>query len=339
MGASEFLNRRVNEEFQRAFEAGIPSSKVCSSAEICHIGTPSERPTSEGFRSAVSHGTSSVPSHPTSSPVSFGPSTPVQSASAAPARLLSSPGGMSDVAGTLTPPGLPLRDPPRVAASYGIPLNDPVFGISSGSLPCEHPGQRPIPPPAPPQPAGSAGSAGLPDPHAQIMQSQSAMSMLMMQMAGEMNQRSLQHPLPQQQQQQVGQDPNQPQAAGQQGGQTGGYQKEMKMDEKWIPAMPVPGWKSWTSRGKELSGFKDWLEKFSGWLSLIHDAYGPELWETIHADYSIQPCRTPEQVMRSKRLFHILQQQFVGYSKIENLLDLGFLQPESQNPTDLSFFG
>ena len=296
------------------------SSEVYPSPEIYHIGTPSERPTSEGFRSAVSHGTSSVPSHPTSSPVSFGPSTPVQSASAAPARLLSSPGGMSDVAGTLTPPGLPLRDPPRVAASYGIPLNDPVFGISSGSLPCENPGQRPIPPPAPPPPAGSAGSAGVQDPYAQIMQSQSAMSMLMMQMAREMNQRSLQHPLPQQQQQQVGQDPNQPQAAGQQGGQTGGYQKEMKMDEKWIPAMPVPGWKSWTSRGKELSGFKDWLEKFSGWLSLIHDAYGPELWETIHADYPIQPCRTPEQVMRSKRLFHILQQQFVGYSKIENLI-------------------
>ena len=320
MGADEFLNHRVNEELQRAFEAGIPSSEVCPSAEIYHIGTPSERPTSEGFRSALSHGTSSVPSHPTSSPVSFGPSTPVQSASAAPARLLSSPGGMSDVAGTLTPPGLPLRDPPRVAASYGIPLNDPVFGISSGSLPCENPGQRPIPPPAPPQPAGSAGSAGVQDPYAQILQSQSAMSMLMMQMAREMNQRSLQHQLPQQQQQQVGQDPNQSQAAGQQGGQTGGYQKEMKMDEKWIPAMPVPGWKSWTSRGKELSGFKDWLEKFSGWLSLIHDAYGPELWETIHADYPIQPCRTPEQVMRSKRLFHILQQQFVGYSKIENLI-------------------
>ena len=321
LGADEFLNRRVNEELQRAFEAGIPSSEVYPSAEIYHIGTPSERLTSEGFRSAVSHGTSSIPSHPTSSPVSFGPSTPVQSASAAPARLLSSPGGMSDVAGTLTPPGLPLRDPPRLTGSYGVPLSDPVFGSSSGSLPCENPGQRPIPPPAPPQPAGSAGSAGVQDPYTQIMQSQSAMSMLMMQMAREMNQRNLQQSLPQQQQQQqVGQDPNQPQAAGQQGGQTGGYHKEMKMDEKWIPAMPVPGWKSWTSRGKELSGFKDWLEKFSGWLSLIHDAYGPELWETIHADYPIQPCRTPEQVMRSKRLFHILQQQFVGYSKIENLI-------------------
>ena len=317
MGASEFLNRRVNEEMQRAFDAGIPSSEVYPSPEIHHIGTPSDRTTSEGFRSVVSQRTPSVQSHPTSSPVSFGPSTPVQSASAAPAGLLSSPGGMSDVGSTLTRPGLPLRDPPRMAGSYGVPLNDPVFGIASGSIPCENPGQRPIPAPAPPQPAGSAGVR---DPYVQILESQSAMSMLMMQMAREMNQRSIQQQLPQQPQQQAGQDPNQPQAAGQQGGQTGGYQKEMKMDEKWIPAMPVPGWKSWTSRGKELSGFKDWLEKFSGWLSLIHDAYGPELWETIHADYPIQPCRSPEQLMRSKRLFHILQQQFMGYSKVENLI-------------------
>ena len=320
MGASEFLNRRVNEELQRAFEAGVPSSHVCPSPEVFHVGTPSERTTSEGFRSVVSQRTPLVHSHPTSSAISFGPSTPVQSASAAPAGLLSSPGGMSDVGSTLTPPGLPLNYPPRMAGSYGVPLNDPVFGISSGSIPCENPGHRPIPAPTPPPPARSAGSAGVKDPYVHLLESQSAMSMLMMQMAREMNQRSLQQQLPQQQQQQVGQDPNQPQAAGQQGGQTGGYQKEMKMDEKWIPAMPVPGWKSWTSRGKELSGFKDWLEKFSGWLSLIHDAYGPELWETIHADYPIQPCRSPEQVMRSKRLFHILQQQFMGYSKIENLI-------------------
>ena len=109
MGASEFLNRRLNEEFQRAFDAGIPSSAIYPSPEIYHIGTPSDRTTSEGFRSALSHGTSSVPSHPTSSPVSFRPSTPVQSASAAPAGLQSSPGGMSDVGSTLTPPGLPFK--------------------------------------------------------------------------------------------------------------------------------------------------------------------------------------------------------------------------------------
>ena len=88
---------------------------------LYHIGTPSDRPTSKGFRSAVSHGTSSVPSHRTSFRVSFGPSTPVQSASAAPAGLQSSPGGMSDVGSTLTPPGLLLRDPPRmVGILWGI---------------------------------------------------------------------------------------------------------------------------------------------------------------------------------------------------------------------------
>eukprot|EP00434_Breviolum_minutum_P043704 symbB.v1.2.038971.t1/scaffold6269.1/size19506/2 len=227
MGADEFLNRRVNEELQRAFEAGIPSSEVYPSAEIYHIGTPSERLTSEGFRSAVSHGTSSVPSHPTSSPVSFGPSTPVQSASAAPVGLQSSPGGMSDVGSILTPPGLPLRDPPRMAGSYGISLNDPVFGISSGSTPCENSGHRPIPaqapiPPPPPQ-------QGVGDPVAQLL---------------------------------VGQ----------------------------------------------------------GWLCLIHDAYGPELREAINSADPIRSFRDHDQTMRSKRLFHLLQQNFTGYSKIENLI-------------------
>ena len=107
-------------------------------------------------------------------------------------------------------------------------------------------------------------------------------------------------------------------------GSKGVRMEDIRRKWRWMKngfqLLPVPGWKSWTSRGKELSGFKDWLEKFSGWLSLIHDAYGPELWETIHADYPIQPCRSPEQLMRSKRLFHILQQQFMGYSKIENLI-------------------
>ena len=155
MGASEFLNRRLNEEFQKAFEAGIPSSALYSSSEIYYIGTPSDRTTSEGFR-----GTSSVPSYLTSSPVSFGPSTPVQSASAAPVGLQSSPGGISDVGSTLTPPELPLRDPPRMAGSYRVSSNDPVFGISSESIPCENPGHRstpvqaPIPPPPPQQRVG-----------------------------------------------------------------------------------------------------------------------------------------------------------------------------------------
>ena len=92
---------------------------------------------------------------------------------------------MSDVGSTLTPPGLPLRDPSRMA---GVPLNDPVFGISSGSVPCENPSQRPIPAQPTPPPAGSAG---VKDPYVHLLESQSAMSMLMMQMAREMNPRSL----------------------------------------------------------------------------------------------------------------------------------------------------
>ena len=92
------------------------------------------------------------------------------------------------------------------------------------------------------------------------------------------------------------------------------------MDEKWIPSIPIASWKNWTSRGKELSGFKSWLEQFSGWLCLIHDAYGPELREAINSADPIRSFRDHDQTMRSKRLFHLLQQNFTGYSKIENLI-------------------
>ena len=175
--------------------------------------------------------------------------------------------------------------------------------------------QIPIPPP-PPQPAASAG---VKDPYIQLLESQSAMSMLMMQMAREMNQRNAQQ-LQQPQQQQGVQNPSQQPAAGQQQiGQAGQPARGMRMDEKWIPAMPVPPWKQWSTRGRELSGFKDWIEKFCGWLCLFQDAYGPELAEAINANYQIQHTRSPEQTMRSKRLFHLLQQKFGGYSKIEKL--------------------
>ena len=159
------------------------------------------------------------------------------------------------------------------------------------------------------------------DPYVQLLESQSAMSMLMMQMAREMNQRSAQQ-LRQPQQQQGVQNPPQQQAAGQQQiGQAGQPAREMRMDEKWIPAMPVPPSKQWSTRGRELSG---------GWLCLIQDAYGPELAEAINATYRIQPTRSPEQTMRSKRLFHLLQQNFVGYSRFHQLV--------SQNQMDLNFF-
>ena len=136
-GVSDALQRYANQEMQRLFAEHLRSlppepvsssfdpfgisSRVVSAGEaaqgsgvaegtsqVFHIGTPSgsENAGSSLFQSIPSQ-RSSIPSHPTSSPVSFGPSTPVMSASAAPAGLLSSPGGMSDVGGTLTPPGLP----------------------------------------------------------------------------------------------------------------------------------------------------------------------------------------------------------------------------------------
>ena len=346
-------NAAIVSQLQERARASLVGSAV--GAEVFHIGSPSDQQGSD-FQSVRSRSTQqSLQTHPSTSPVSFGPiGSPSISGSAPPGGAMSSPGMMSDIGQSFcagnpssgggsggvqmpsmisggvsggvqmppmssggdvgrvpSPPGLPLTDPPRVTGAYGIPAYDPVFGFASRGGAFDY--QIPTPPPPP------AANAGVKDPYVQLFESQSAMSMLMMQMAREMNQRSLQTPVPPQQQQQLpgGQDPNQ--AVGQQWGQQG-VAKEMKMDEKWIPAMPVPGWKSWTSRGKELSGFKEWLEKFSGWLSLINDSYGPELWETIHADYPINPCRSPEQVMRSKRLFHILQQQFTGYSKIENLV-------------------
>ena len=340
-------NAAIVSQLQERARASLVGSAV--GAEVFHIGSPSDQQGSD-FQSVRSRSTQqSLPTHPSTSPVSFGPiGSPSISGSAPPGGAMSSPGMMSDIGqgfcagnppsssggvqippmssggvqippmssgGTSgriqSPPGLPLTDPPRVTGAYGIPAYDPVFGFASRGGTFDY--QIPTPPPPP------AANAGVKDPYVQLLESQSAMSMLMMQMAREMNQRNLPTQLPQQPQQQQpgGQDPNQ--AVGQQWGQNGPA-REMNMDEKWIPAMPVPGWKSWTSRGKELSGFKEWLEKFSGWLSLINDSYGPELWETIHADYPIHPCRSPEQVMRSKRLFHILQQQFTGYSKIENLV-------------------
>ena len=219
--------------------------------------------------------------------------------SAIPEGAVSSPGLMSDVAGpgssgasfcagvqpsssggsVPSPPGLPLSDPPRVTGAYGVPAYDPDFGLGSRGNAVDP--QMTIPPP-PPQPAANAGVR---DPYVQLLESQSAMGMLMMQMAREMNQRSAQQ-LQQPQQQQGVQNPPQQQAAGQQQiGQAGQPAREMRMDEKWIPAMPVPPWKQWSTRGREVSGFKDWIEKFCGWLCLIQDAYGSELAEAINATY------------------------------------------------------
>ena len=63
--------------------------------------------------------------------------------------------------------------------------------------------------------------------------------------------------------------------------------ERLTMDTKWIPAAPLPDWKSWNNRAKELAGFKGWLEKFASWLCLVHDSYGQELKEAMNLPYPV----------------------------------------------------
>ena len=91
------------------------------------------------------------------------------------------------------------------------------------------------------------------------------------------------------------------------------------MDTKWIPAAPLPDWKSWNSRARELSGFKGWLEKFASWLCLVHDSYASELKEAMNLPYPVVIVNQ-DQAIRSRRLFHLLQQSFSGYSRVDNVV-------------------
>ena len=91
------------------------------------------------------------------------------------------------------------------------------------------------------------------------------------------------------------------------------------MDTKWIPAAPLPDWKSWNNRAKELSGFKGWLEKFALWLCLVHDSYATELKEAVNLPYPVVTVNQ-DQAIRSRRLLHLLQQSFSGYSRVDNVV-------------------
>ena len=99
-----------------------------------------------------------------------------------------------------------------------------------------------------------------------------------------------------------------------------GQSERLTMDTKWIPAAPLPDWKSWNNRAKELAGFKGWLEKFASWLCLIHDSYATELKEAMNLPYPVVTV-SQDQAIRSRRLFHLLQQSFSGYSRVDNVVN------------------
>ena len=102
-------------------------------------------------------------------------------------------------------------------------------------------------------------------------------------------------------------------------GSQGQGSERLTMDTKWIPAAPMPDWKAWNTRSKELSGFKTWLDKFASWLCLVHDGYAAELREALNLQYPVVIVNQ-DQAIRSRRLFHLLQQSFSGYSRVDNVV-------------------
>ena len=95
--------------------------------------------------------------------------------------------------------------------------------------------------------------------------------------------------------------------------------EKLTMDTKWIPAAPMPDWKSWSNRARELSGCKGWLEKFASWLCLVHDSYAAELKEALDLPYPVVIVNQ-DQAIRSRRLFHLFEQSFTGYSRVDNVV-------------------
>lgn len=93
------------------------------------------------------------------------------------------------------------------------------------------------------------------------------------------------------------------------------------MDLKWIPQMPSPPWQSWKSRTSEISGFWSWVDSLSSWLSLLHNAFGPEIKESLSRTAPLYDSQlSTEQVARSQRLMHILRQSFSGFHRVETIV-------------------
>ena len=72
-------------------------------------------------------------------------------------------------------------------------------------------------------------------------------------------------------------------------------------------------------QGKRVAGFKGWLEKFASWLCLVHDSHAQELKEAMNLPYPVVIVNQ-NQIIRSRRLFHLLQQSFSGYSRVNNVV-------------------
>ncbi len=98
---AQVLTSMANAEVRRQLEEKVRASMVGTNvgAEVFHIGSPSDQ-TGRDFQSVRSRSTQGL-THPTTSPVSFGPvGSPSVAGNVFPDRAVSSPGMMSDVAGS-----------------------------------------------------------------------------------------------------------------------------------------------------------------------------------------------------------------------------------------------
>ena len=96
-----------------------------------------------------------------------------------------------------------------------------------------------------------------------------------------------------------------------------------KLDMKWLPPMPLPGWKAWKDRITEIHEYSVWLEAFTNWVSVLHNAFGPEIQEAVSRGPMERPLThdlmNAEQIQRSQRILHLLRQAFAGFGRVESV--------------------
>ena len=99
-----------------------------------------------------------------------------------------------------------------------------------------------------------------------------------------------------------------------------------KLDLKWLPAMPLPAWRTWKDRITEIHEYGVWLEAFTSWVSVLHSSFGPEIQEAVTRGPMASPLTheimTVEQIQRSQRVLHLLKQAFAGFGRVESIAGL-----------------
>ena len=84
--------------------------------------------------------------------------------------------------------------------------------------------------------------------------------------------------------------------------------------------LPVCAWREWSTRYKELVGFRQWLDAFSHWLNLIDTRFPGEMREAMKWTRPLTKREMdPEAYKRSFRLLSFLKQSLSGFDRAENV--------------------